>query len=282
MPEGSPVEIERVRAFWEQNPVAASAIPAELGTAAYFSGFDALREADNCEPYALSEAIHGYSSADGLRVLDIGCGNGYVLYQYARHGASVAGVDLTKTAVELSRKRFELGGLKGEFLQVDGNKLPFPDGHFDIVCSMGVLHHVSDPRPMVEEIFRVLRPGGRLIVMLYYRHSWKNLVLLRLRRLFDPHYRGRTQQEALNMNDGDACPLALVYSRREAAALFSRFSQFEFMLTQLSWRQLFILPPLIKLAERVLPPSSTCWPSRVLGWNLNIKAVKPPTTQGVL
>lgn len=265
MVEEIDVDIGRVKAFWERNPVAAAAIPAELGTAGYFRAFDALREANDCEPYALSETIHGYSTAGGLRVLDIGCGNGYVLYQYARHGAKVTGLDLTKMAVELSRKRFAVGGMSGEFLEVDGNNLPFPDDHFDIVCSMGVLHHISNPRPIVQEMFRVLRPGGRLIVMLYHRYSWKNLVLLRLRRLFDPHYRGRTQQEALNMNDGDACPLALVYSRREATALFSQFSQIEFFLTQLSWRQLFMLPPFVKLAERYLPPSSTSWPARHLG-----------------
>ena len=269
------VRIENVKAFWEQNPVGAEAIDDERGTAEYFKAFDALREADACEPYAVSEAIHGYSAAKGLKVLDIGCGNGYVLYQYARHGAEVTGVDLTRMAVDLSRKRFALGGLSGEFLEVDGNRLPFPDAHFDIVCSMGVLHHVSNPRPMVDEIFRVLKPGGRLIVMLYYRYSWKNLVLIRLRRVFDPHFRGKSQQEALNMNDGDACPLALVYSRKEAVALFSRFAAFSFRLTQLSWRQLLLLPPLARLAERFLPPSSESWPARVLGWNLNIQATKP-------
>jgi SAM-dependent methyltransferase len=269
------VKIESVKAFWEQNPVAAEAIADERGTAAYFKAFDALREADACEPYVVSEAIHGYSAAKGLKVLDIGCGNGYVLYQYARHGAEVTGVDLTRTAVDLSRKRLALGGLSGDFVEVDGNKLPFPDGHFDIVCSMGVLHHISDPRPMVEEIFRVLKPGGRLIVMLYYRYSWKNLILIRMRRMFDPQFRGKTQQEALNMNDGDACPLALVYSQGEAAALFSRFTGITFKLTQLSWRQLFMLPPLVRLAEKYLPPSSESWPARVMGWNLNIHATKP-------
>ncbi len=273
--EQTDVDIAHVKAFWEQNPVAAAAIESELGSADYFRAFDALREADDCEPYAVSNAIHGYSTSKGLRVLDVGCGNGYVLYQYARHGAEVAGVDLTRTAVELSRKRFALAGFPGQFQEVDGNNLPFPDNHFDIVCSMGVLHHISDPRPMVDEMFRVVKPRGRLIAMLYHRHSWKNLVLLRLRRLLDPHYRGKTQQEALNMNDGDECPLALVYSRKEAVALFSRFSQIEFILTQLSWRQLFMLPPLVGLAERHLPPSSQCWPARWLGWNLNIRAVKP-------
>ena len=83
------VELGRVKAFWDKNPVAAAAIAADLGTAEYFMAFDALRESEDCEPFVFSEAIHGYSKAAGRKVLDVGCGNGYVLYQYARHGAEV-------------------------------------------------------------------------------------------------------------------------------------------------------------------------------------------------
>lgn len=269
------VQIGSVKEFWENNPVAAAGIAAQLGTAEYFRAFDAMREEDGCEPYALSEKIHGYSSARGLKVLDVGCGNGYVLFQYARHGAEVTGVDLTATAVDLSRKRFALGGLAGTFAEIDGEHLPFPDDHFDIVCSMGVLHHISAPQTIVDEIYRVLKPGGRLIAMLYHRHSWKNLVLLRVRRLLDPKFRGKSQQDALNMNDGDKCPLALVYSREEARQLFHRFTNINFSLTLLSWKQFFMLPPLVSLAERFLPPSSASWPARLMGWNLNIHANKP-------
>ena len=269
------VKIENVKDFWENNPVAASGISSELGTVEYFRAFDTLREEDGCEPYDLSEKIHGYSSSKGLKVLDIGCGNGYVLFQYARHGAEVTGVDLTSTAIDLSRKRFELAKMPGTFVEIDGQHLPFPDDHFDVVCSMGVLHHISNPEPTVNEMYRVLKPGGRLIVMLYHRHSWKNLVLLRMRRLFDPKFRGKTQQEALNMNDGDDCPLALVYSRSEASGLFRGFNNKKFFLTLLSWKQLLMLPPLVKFAERHFPPSSQSWPARLMGWNLNMHAVKP-------
>ena len=150
--ERADVDIRSVKAFWEQNPVAAKAIEEKPGTAGFFRAFDARREADDCEPYAISDAIHGYSTSRDLKVLDVGCGNGYVLFQYARHGAEVAGVDLTGAAVELSRKRFALGGLSGDFREVNGNSLPFPDNHFDIVCSMGVLHHVSNPQPMADEL----------------------------------------------------------------------------------------------------------------------------------
>ena len=81
---GTEIAIGSVKQFWENNPVAAAGIAAELGTVEYFRAFDAMREEDDCEPYELSERIHGYSSARGLKVLDIGCGNGYVLSQYAR------------------------------------------------------------------------------------------------------------------------------------------------------------------------------------------------------
>jgi hypothetical protein len=69
--------------------------------------------------------------------------------------------------------------------------------------------------------------------------------------------------------------LALVYSRTEATRLFHRFSRIEFSLTLLSWKQLLMLPPLVTLAQRYLPPSSESWPARWMGWNLNIHAIKP-------
>jgi len=270
-----PVSNAAVRAFWEEHPVAAAAIEAPLATPEYFTAFDRLREADECEPYAFSNRIHGYDQAAGKRVLDIGCGNGYVLWHYARHGAHVHGVDITETALALSRRRFELGGLTGEFRLTDGNRLPYPDRHFDIVCSMGVLHHIEDPRPMLAEARRVLRPGGRLILMLYHRNSWKYRVVLPLRLLFDRRYRGKSLQQALNMNDGDDCPLAKVYSRRDVSALLVRFRDLRFSVNQLNWQQLLLIPPLVRALQPLLPPLSDSPIARALGWNLYVEAVKP-------
>jgi SAM-dependent methyltransferase len=270
-----PADVER---FWQANPVAASSIDALPGSPEFFRAFDVLRESDQFEPYECSDHIHGYSRSRGLRVLDIGCGNGYVLSRYARQGAEVHGVDLTSTAVELSRKRFELEGMAGSFTVNDGTGLPYPDGYFDIVCSMGVLHHIPDPGPVVEEMHRVLRPGGRIIVMLYYRYSWKNLVILRLFRLFSPRYRGKSQQEALNMNDGDACPLARVYDRRSATDLLRPFVRHLFEIDQLPWDHLLLFRrPLVSLAARFFPASNRSWLARHLGWNLYVTAFKPNT-----
>ena len=269
------VSNREVQEFWESNPVAATAVDAAPGSPEFYLSFDALREADDCEPYSLSNRIHDYEGAQALRVLDVGCGNGYVLSRYARHGAEVFGVDLTRTARELTARRFELEGRTCALHETDGDSLPFDDQSFDIVCSMGVLHHVEDPTPMVQEIFRVLRPGGRLIMMLYHTNSWKRRVVLPLKWLLLSRYRGRPFQELLNANDGDGCPWARTYTKNQARDLLSAFQDHEFELSQLSWRQLFLVPGLGAALARVLPPSSESWPARTMGWNLNIRARRP-------
>ena len=278
MATGRAPDIDEVRGYWDANPVAAEDIAATPGTPEFFQRFDTVREAEDCEPYAYSNLVHGYESSAGKTVLDVGCGNGYVLSRYARCGAQVHGVDLTATAVDLSRKRFALESLEGSFEQIDGVHLPYPDSHFDIVCSMGVLHHITDPRPTVNEVYRVLKPGGQLITMLYYRYSYKYVVLFRLKRLLDPRYRGMSQQDALNRNDGEGCPLAMVYSKAEARDLFNRFEGHTFRLNQLTWRQIFLLSPLVKLAERTFGSPSDTWLARHFGWNLYTTATKPDRT----
>jgi SAM-dependent methyltransferase len=139
---------------------------------------------------------------------------------------------------------------------------------------MGALHHTANPAPMVHEMHRVLKPGGRCIVMLYHRYSWKNVVLLRLRRVLDPQFKGKTHQQALNYNDGPDCPLARVYSREEARTLLAEFTGHEFMTTLLSWKQLLMWPPLVRFAEKNFPASSGAWPARLMGWNLNVHCRK--------
>jgi SAM-dependent methyltransferase len=269
------VSNEQVRSFWEKNPVAASGIVAEPGSAAFFARFDALREAPDCEPWDYSNRIHGYTESRGRRVLDIGCGNGYVLVQYARHGAEAHGIDLTETAVGLSRRRFELAGLSGTFQRTDGDTIPYPDATFDIVCAMGVLHHIEDPRPMLREIRRVLRPGGDIILMMYHRNSWKHRIVHPLKRLLDPRYRGKTLAQVLNMNDGPDCPLALVYSKSELRHLLSGFDEIRFDCNQLSWQQLLLVPGLGRALTPVLPSCSESIFARHLGWNLYARARKP-------
>ncbi len=111
------------------------------------------------------------------RVLEIGCGTGSDLLQFAKHGADAVGIDITAEHIRLARER--VGNL-ARVLRGSGTNIPFPDQSFDYVYSHGVLHHLDQPRRMVEEIFRVLRPGGRFNVHVYALWSyWPPLLMLK-------------------------------------------------------------------------------------------------------
>jgi SAM-dependent methyltransferase len=268
--------LDDVRAFWNAHPVAEASLGPGLSDEEYFRAFDELRESEDVEPRDISYAVHRFDEARGKRVLDVGCGNGYVLAQYALHGANVVGVDLTERAIDLSRRRFRLLGLDGEFAQIDGMRLPYPDASFDVVCSMGVLHHIPDPRPLVSELERVLRPGGELVVMLYNRSSFRYRVLMPFRRRFGPTpYRGRTLREVLNMNDGRDNPWADVYSRAEAQDLLRNFVDHRFRVSKLPARELGLYLPLLSGATARLPRRLVRALGRRIGWNLYCTARKP-------
>jgi SAM-dependent methyltransferase len=273
---GAP-SLEETRRFWEEHPVGDSLVGSRATLYDYFRGYDDAREAPDVEPYAFANAVHGFESSGGKRVLDYGCGNGYVLAHYARNGADVYGVDITDRAVDLSRARFDLLGLAGTFVRNDGSTVPFESEFFDVVCAMGVLHHIPDPAPVIAELHRVLKPGGTLIVMLYHRASFRYRVVFPVRRVLGPaKFRGRTQQEMVNLNDGAGNPWGTVYSREEARALLAAFEDHRFRVSKLGAEELALWwSPAARVLTRVLPRGGVGPLTRRWGWNLYCAARKP-------
>jgi SAM-dependent methyltransferase/uncharacterized protein YbaR (Trm112 family) len=100
---------------------------------------------------------------EGLRVLDAGCGMGRWLHFARRAGARVVGMDLSP-AVEVAAAR---DGDGADFVQGDLQWPPFPPGAFDLVYSLGVVHHLEDPQSGVRALARVVRPGGELRLYVY-------------------------------------------------------------------------------------------------------------------
>jgi ubiquinone/menaquinone biosynthesis C-methylase UbiE len=98
-----------------------------------------------------------------LRVLDVGCGNGALLMQLGGRVAHGVGVDASAGMIERARMR-AAGRPELEFVRIDGPVLPFPDASFDVVTSLLSFRYL-DWDPIMNEIRRVLRPGGRLLVV---------------------------------------------------------------------------------------------------------------------
>ncbi|HKO36600.1 MAG TPA: class I SAM-dependent methyltransferase [Pyrinomonadaceae bacterium] len=285
---------ERVRVFWQAHPCGTKFSDAEIGTPEFFERVEAHRyEKERHIPRAAD-----FQNTRGLRVLEIGCGMGTDGAQFAKAGAIYTGIDLTDAAVELARKRFQVSGLKGEFHVADAERLDFPDASFDLVYSHGVLHHTPDIEAAVREIHRVLKPGGRAMVMLYHRGSYNYRVGIRVLRRAgaglltseagiklinlltrEPIDSLREHAElARNGNssaddflsqstDGAGNPLARVYSRREARELFKDFSGVEL-------RAYFLNKRFIPLIGNFLPRAVESALASRWGWHLWIYATK--------
>lgn len=102
----------------------------------------------------------------GAAVLDVGCGAGFDLIVASRQvgrGGRVCGVDLTAEMVRRARHNLQTAGVENvEIEQIDGEILPYGDKSFDVVLSNGVINLSPRKQLLFQEIFRVLKPGGRL------------------------------------------------------------------------------------------------------------------------
>jgi 2-polyprenyl-6-hydroxyphenyl methylase/3-demethylubiquinone-9 3-methyltransferase len=128
----------------------------------------------------------------GLRVLDVGCGGGYLAEVFARAGANVSGVDLSATSIAAARRHAARGGLTIDYQVAPAQALPFPDASFDAVLCTDMLEHVSDQLDaVIAEQARVLRLGGVLGFETVNRTWRARLVLIwlgeRLLRVAPPH-----------------------------------------------------------------------------------------------
>ena len=257
------ITTEAVRDFWQANPLCANGISHPLGSREFFEVYNGQRE--EIESVEYSYRLHEYKNFKDKKVLDVGCGNGYVLSKYATEGAEVFGVDITQASVDLCNKRFGYLGLKGHFQVADAQAIPFPDDTFDCVCSMGVLHHVPDTQKAINEIYRVLKPGGRLIVMFYHRNSAKYKLKYRVFSWFS----GKSMEQLVNEFDGVGNPKGTVFSKQQLGKMLEQFSEIEMSVGYLETRDVILR------GARFLPVNLFSPLARWIGWNLYAKARKP-------
>lgn len=131
--------------------------------------FDVRQSQEDEETLALKTGV-ALDLWQDKRVLDGGCGGGRYCRVAAEHGAYVVGVDRSR-AVEKARALTEPFA-NVELIQADLTTLPLKPESFDIVFSIGVLHHSPDPKAAFESLAARVKPGGRLSVWVYRRNWW--------------------------------------------------------------------------------------------------------------
>jgi len=164
--------IDEVRTYWNAHIHDLEITRHPVGSRGFF---------DDLDQYHFEKLHHllrlvDFDAYRGRRVLEVGCGAGVDLARFAKGGAEATGVDIAESAIELARANFAQQGLHAELRVANGEALPFPDRTFDLVYAHGVVQYTADPRRLVGECRRVLKPGGRAIFQVYNRVSWLNVL----------------------------------------------------------------------------------------------------------
>jgi SAM-dependent methyltransferase len=285
--------------FWTGYQPGFRASGAEPGSPEFYAEVERHR-------YELEPAILELARFEEWRdrdVLECGCGIATDGMRFLRAGARYTGMDFSPTAIGLASARAEAEGHdQARFVAGSITDLPFEDGSFDLCYSNGVIHHAPQTQRIVDEMHRVLRPGGQALVMVYHRNSFNYFFsIMVLRRLLASAllipgavggiarltgeapavlegHRALLREHGLayltdagrflsHNTDGPGNPLSKVYSRRTGARLFGAFSRVE---TEVRFLNLRAYPR----GERL---ERTAWARRLgerAGWHLWIRATK--------
>ena len=255
----TPHSLDDVRRYWNEYVNDVEVTDLAVGSPEFFDALEKYR-------YEKIDYLLDYVDFPryrGKKVLEIGCGAGIDLIQFARAGADVSARDLTENAVELARKNLAREGYSGDIEQGNAEALDFPDDTFDVVYSHGVLHHTVDTVKAISEVHRVLKSGGEAIIMLYNRISWFNLVAV---------LSGTNVEHAKK----DA-PIIRKYTTGECRKLFSRFRDVRIHVDRFPKKTVKFDNFFAKLNNAILVPFFELLPDAVrrpFGWHIMIRATK--------
>ena len=289
---------KNIESFWNENPVGSNFVEYEAGKK-FYEDYDAFRY--RTEGHILNEldAI----DFNEKKVLEIGLGQGADSMQLINRGAKYYGIDLTDESIKRLKERFAL--FEKPYIEVqkaNAQEIPYPDNFFDIVYSHGVIHHSPEIKQIVAEIHRVVKPGGKVVIMLYHKNSFNYYVSIRILRragllmlLVFPFLakwiskvtgeslerinRHKTNIQANGMRylkmsefihrstDGPDNVYSSVWSAKTSKTLFSRFNNRRFKVHFLNERHLLGL-------QKLFPRKTKQWLAERFGWHLWIFAQK--------
>lgn len=252
----------KIKSYWDHQPCGIKKGNGEIGTLEYFESGSRTRY--EVEPHVMDFA--GFHEWRGKRVLEIGCGMGWDAVQFAKHGADYTGIDISKKSIELAKKQFKVYGLHGDLRVInmaDPEEIKQLEGDYDLVYSMGVIHHFPNIEQIIKNIHGLAATGGEFRFMVYAKNSWKYAMIRK----------GLDQFEA----QAD-CPFAQAYTSTELYDLLEN----SFEILRLRQAHCFMYNiDMYKQGKLELEPWFEAMPELMrdavkeyLGWHLLIKARK--------
>jgi len=252
---------QEIKDYWNRQPCNVKHGTSEVGTREFFEEVTAKRF--KAEPHNLD--FPQFHQWRGKRVLEIGCGIGTDAEQFAKNGAHYVGIDLSNESLELSKQRFRVFELEGEFHNIDMTDLEALEklGKFDLVYSYGVIHHFPNIEKIIDNVHHILNTNGEFKFMVYAKNSWKYAMIRKGLDQFEaqsdcPYAEAFTSDEIHSLLDGRFEILRL----RQAHCFMYNVDKYKQGIFELEpWFE--AMPELMREAVR-----------EYLGWHLLVKARK--------
>jgi len=195
----------------------------------------------------------------GGKLLDIGCGTGLFVERYIEAGGSATGLDISRKMIEQARRRC----IACDYTIGTGEKIPFCDNSFDAVSSLLVFSYIKDPETMLNEAYRVLKPGGKIAVCTL----GKKLLTRGIPAIY--HISEKMNVNHVVMKDfGEH-----YYDREEMNYLFTHAGFSDILVKWCSFAHIDMINPLFLLAQKIEPFVEKCVPQ--LAYNICVSGEKP-------
>jgi 2-polyprenyl-3-methyl-5-hydroxy-6-metoxy-1,4-benzoquinol methylase len=263
--------VQDVKQYWDRRPCNIRHSARDVGTREYFDEVEQRK-------YFVEPHIPGFAQFErwrGKEVLEIGSGIGTDSCNFVRNGADLTVVELSTESVSIAKKRLELYGLNANFVNGNAEELDQllpPHQKFDLIYSFGVIHHTPNTEQAAREIHRVLKRGGKAIVMVYHRASlyyWGGIIIKR--GLLGGGLWSASPAELMSRyvehTETSGRPLVKAYTRSEVRKMFSMFCDCQVAVNQLTREELGVF-------GRMLPKPALQWLARYFGGNIIITATK--------
>ncbi len=210
-----------VQRFWDARPCNIRHSKSRIGTKKYFNEVEKRK-------YFVEQHIVSFAQFDkwrGKSVLEIGCGIGTDTINFARHGAKVTAVELSKKSLDIAKRRAKVFGLQNKIkfylANVEELSKTVPIRRYDLIYSFGVIHHTPHPEKAIKEIKKYADKNTVFKLMIYNRYSWK--VLWILFKYGKGAFWTLDELIARHSEAATGSPVTYVYSRTQAKKLLRGF-----------------------------------------------------------
>ena len=230
------VTLDEIQSFWDNHPLFEGESNFKPGTKEFFDEHRHVYIQDcfagTIDPRLFPDETHEL-------ILYLGCGTGFwtIEFQLTANYSTIISADLSFNSLEIANKRTRIYKCRTRFIQANAERLPFRTGVFDFINCQGVIHHTPNTEKCIEEIGRVLKPGGFCIISVYYRNfllrhwkkfRWLGQLLLRIGAEFkgrgrESIFTEKNADEIVRLYDGSSNPLGKAYSKQHFLDMVSPY-----------------------------------------------------------